>query len=217
MRVRLEIATGDKTSGPSSVGELAGVLRGVAESLLYHYAPSDNLHQVDHVIRNAGAVIGRCASVAGEVWQPDPHPKPYRYTLVDEDDHGALQSELEGQAWDDDGRRDFRKALTQMLDEHYEGEHEIPDDEGAVASDFAPTIGLDLATWSALLTELWHKGCDVLNVNGGSGYDIGTGQVVCFRICEWFEKLARARSGRATELDAAIAAIAEASRIRETE
>lgn len=108
------------------------------------------------------------------------------YPLVDEDDHSHLEMDLEAAAWDEDGRDDFRKALTSLLDDlDPDHEHEIPDDD-----EQAPTGIIDdtAGNWDGLLTGLWHTGCDQLNVNGGSGFVVETGQLVYFYIDEWCAK-----------------------------
>lgn len=119
------------------------------------------------------------------------------YPVFDDDDHSALEAELEGEAWESDGRQDFVRALDDVLDyvdplyEHdggdlADGGQRIPDAlRKALESTGVGTAHPDDATWDEFYTWLWHIGCDVLNVNGGSGHVIETGCVVHFYIDEW--------------------------------
>lgn len=130
------------------------------------------------------------------------------YPLFDEEDHSALESDMEIEAWADHGESDFRKALVRVLDTldpDFEDRHEIAD-------------GVDLF-------EIWREGCDAYNVNGGSGYTIETGSTVYFYIDEWADKAQRpedprypwsdwARKARAA-LEEKLTALALASRVEE--
>lgn len=140
------------------------------------------------------------------------------YGIFDDDHHSATEAELEAEAWDDHGRKDFRKALTSLLDdidaEHY---HDIPDDE-----DQAPAGILGDGTsgnWDSTLLALWVTGCDVLNVNGGSGCVIETGCLVHFYINEWrkgCDDMERTNpSVQRARFQATLQAVAEACRIPE--
>jgi hypothetical protein len=115
------------------------------------------------------------------------------YPLVDDDDHSHLEMELETEAWEEDGRDDFRKALTSLLDSlDDEHEHEIPDDDEPIAAPLFATLDSVVvepgATVGDYLTRLWNQGCDQLNVNGGSGFVVETGQLVHFYIDDWCAK-----------------------------
>lgn len=100
------------------------------------------------------------------------------YALIDDDDHSALESELEHEAWEEDGRDDFKRELTGVLDALDPGhEHDLGD--GPEHDD---------------LDKLWHDGCDLYNVNGGSGYVIETGCLVHFYIREWCDVAKRTPS-----------------------
>lgn len=98
------------------------------------------------------------------------------YPLFDDDDHSELESELETEAWDDHGRRDFREALVKLfdsIDDSYE--HELPEDDSPVA----------VGSMASFLNGLWSKGCNEFNVNGGTGFVVETGCVVHFYISDW--------------------------------
>lgn len=120
----------------------------------------------------------------------------HHYPVFDDDDHNALKAELEGEAWESFGRRDFVKALDDVLDYvdpqygHDGGDladgQRIPDVlRKALESMGVGTAHPDDATWDEFYTWLWHIGCDVVNVNGGSGHIIETGCVVHFYLHEW--------------------------------
>lgn len=116
------------------------------------------------------------------------------YPLIDEDDHSALEMELETAAWEEDGRDDFRKALTSLLDDiDPEHEHEIPDDDQPITAALLGTLSTTIvepgATVGDYLTRLWNQGCDELNVNGGSGFVVETGQTVYFYTDDWCNKV----------------------------
>jgi len=112
------------------------------------------------------------------------------YPILDDDDHSALEAELESEAWGDCGRKEFRKALQSLLDELDPGfDHDISDtSERTVCND-------------AAIDRIWSAGCDAYNVNGGGGYLIETGAIVYFYIREWVEK-ARTKPAAAAEYDA---------------
>lgn len=108
------------------------------------------------------------------------------YGPVDDDDHSALESELETEAWDDWGRKDFRKTLTALLDEiDPDHEHEIPDDEDSCTAALPAMNWSGAGTWREFLVELWRHGCEEFNVNGGGGCVVETGCTVHFYIAEW--------------------------------
>ncbi len=94
---------------------------------------------------------------------------------VDEDDEIALESELEREAWEPDGRRDFRRAVLPLLD-LADPSHEHEDDNMS----------------NAPVDELWHGGCEMLNVNGGLGCTIEQGCTVYFHIRAWLAAAERA-------------------------
>jgi hypothetical protein len=112
------------------------------------------------------------------------------YPILDDDDHSALEVELESEAWGDCGRKDFRKALQILLDElDPDFEHDVSEtSERAACCD-------------AAIDQLWYAGCDAYNVNGGSGCLIETGAIVHFYIKEWIDR-ARAEPTAAAEHDA---------------
>lgn len=119
------------------------------------------------------------------------------YPLLDDDDHSVLESELETEAWEDHGRQDFRKALIPVLDALDDDggaeagyEHELPDDDApyALGIVFDANVCSDAETWQIALWDLWHAGCDALNVNGGSGFVVETGSTVHFYIADWCAK-----------------------------
>lgn len=121
------------------------------------------------------------------------------YALIDEDDCGRLETTLQDDAWESDGREDFKRALVHVLDMLDDDggaeaghEHEMPDDDSTctvrphmVGDTFDGAVG---TTWGEFWRELWHLGCDQLNVNGGSGYTIETGGIVYFYIGDWCAK-----------------------------
>lgn len=96
-----------------------------------------------------------------------------RYPLLDEDAHSEREMELETEAWESDGRKDFRRALSKHFDgmtwisEDVEYEHDL---------DVVPDEEID---------TLWRDGCDAFNVNGGTGFVVETGELVHFYIKEW--------------------------------
>lgn len=113
------------------------------------------------------------------------------YCIVDDDDHSELEMELETAAWEEDGRDDFRKALTSLLDDiDPEHEHEIPGDDEPAPAEVSEMLRNPAKgePWSSLLNGLWSQGCDELNVNGGSGFEVETGQLVHFYIDDWCAK-----------------------------
>jgi hypothetical protein len=112
-----------------------------------------------------------------------------RYPIADEQDESDLEMEMKWAAWCDLGRRDFAEDLSEALDEMFpEREHEIDisredDDPESNHKDRHPlTLAID---------ELWFKGADAFNVNGGSGDMIEGGGNVHFFIDEWIEKAKR--------------------------
>lgn len=143
------------------------------------------------------------------------------YPLVNDDDHTHLEMELEAEAWDDHGRKDFRSALTALLDDiDPDHEHEIPDDDEQTPAELVGWVGQRVidpgAHWGVYLTALWHTGCDKLNINGGSGHVIETGCTVHFYIDEWCAKAGGDRRYLAeAEMLALLALLAKATRIEE--
>lgn len=98
------------------------------------------------------------------------------YALIDDDDHSELESELESEAWDSDGRQDFINALPGVftaLAPAFEYDCPTGDDDDVLESE---------------IDSLWHDGCDVFNVNGGTGFVVETGGMVHFYIDDWCEK-----------------------------
>jgi hypothetical protein len=110
------------------------------------------------------------------------------YALIDEDDCGSLESDMEDEAWDDHGRDDFKRALVGVLDmldddggEEAGHEHELPDDDSTCSVETG-------TTWGEFWRRLWSEGCEELNVNGGSGFVIETGSMVHFYVDDWCAK-----------------------------
>lgn len=101
------------------------------------------------------------------------------YCLLDDDDHSALEMELETEAWSDDGRADFVRALGGLFDEL---DDDYEHDTDALIHD---ADGVLVEARRDLIDNLWREGCDVFNVNGGSGFCIETGCTVHFYIDEW--------------------------------
>lgn len=101
------------------------------------------------------------------------------YPLADDSDHSNLEMETESKAWDDDGSKDFARALVAVLDE-IDPEHEHDADE------------ID----ETELYDLWRDGCEAYNVNGGSGYVNEQGDSIHFYIREWCEGALRADDTR---------------------
>lgn len=121
------------------------------------------------------------------------------YAVIDERDLGALEIELEGEAWIDYGRKDFSKVLTDLLDcEDEEHEHDLDDDAPRMARAAA---SLGLSSGNDVIDAVWRAGCDAYGVNGGSGANIETGCVVHFYIGEWIA--AAKRDGDKISLHAA--------------
>lgn len=149
------------------------------------------------------------------------------HAACDDDDVSNLEAELESEAWELDGRKDFRKALIGVLDAMDDDggaeagyEHELPDDDspiGAKLGDGWDTLYSTITpdtTWDVYLHVLWLAGCDELNVNGGSGVAIQTGCSVHFYISEWCDR-ATAASGAAHYFLKRIKRIAKVCRISE--
>ena len=114
------------------------------------------------------------------------------YSLVDDEHHSNLESELEAEAWGNDGARDFRKALEKLIGA------ELPDSDEPVSDvvwrAVSPMLGhasLLTGDWGDLLFALWRDGCEAMGINGGSGYAVQTGCVVHFYIDEWIERAPR--------------------------
>lgn len=109
--------------------------------------------------------------------------------LIDEEDEGELEMELESEAWEDHGRSAFRKALVSVFDEMDRGhEHDIPDDDAPYGLSVAIERHESPRAWKDALQALWSWGCDELNVNGGSGFVVETGCSVHFYIDDWKAK-----------------------------
>lgn len=117
------------------------------------------------------------------------------YPLYSDDDHSALESEKEGEAWDSDGASDFRRALQDLLDEAdpllctacddgARSSHAIDCDvcNGGRSYEHDPDLITDEDLYS-----LWRDGCDAFNVNGGSGFVNEQGDSIHFYIDEWIE------------------------------
>lgn len=92
------------------------------------------------------------------------------YPVLSDDDHSYLEAESEDAAWSDYGALDFRRAL-QTLFAAVDPEHEHDVD----------------AVDDATLADLWRRGCDAFNVNGGSGCAFETGGAVHFYVREWID------------------------------
>lgn len=106
------------------------------------------------------------------------------YALIDDDDHSRLETELETEAWNDYGRKDFRKALTALLDELDGCEHDLDPGE----ADTSPVT-------DRAIDHLWRTGCDAYNINGGVGFTVESGCNVHFYIAEWCERAKREPHG----------------------
>lgn len=83
------------------------------------------------------------------------------YPLYDEDDHSALEHEREYEAWEFDGRDDFKRALVAYFNAQYEPDEHDLSDEGFDAE-------VDLL-WSASVDRL-QGGEGFLNESGGNIY-----------------------------------------------
>lgn len=117
------------------------------------------------------------------------------HPLLDEEDQGELESDLEQEAWEDHGLDDFRKALSSLLDKLDDKHaHELPDNESVApkkladsTSDYAGNCSV-AGTWETLLWDLWRMGCEQLGINGGSGFQVETGCLVYFHHDDWMAK-----------------------------
>lgn len=101
---------------------------------------------------------------------------------LDDEDVSNLETELESEAWESWGRRDFVKALVTLLDL-------VDDDEGVEAGHEHASDYLD--DNRAIVDALWRAGCDAYNVNGGSGFQVESGGGVHFYINEWISDAVR--------------------------
>jgi hypothetical protein len=94
-----------------------------------------------------------------------------RYPLFDDDDHSDLELTVQTEAWEDDGRKDFKRALEYCYD----------DDE--IAENFFATVS------DECLDAWWRYGCEKYNINGGSGgYEDGNSCNWYFCIDDWIDK-----------------------------
>ena len=108
-------------------------------------------------------------TLANVLWRLD------RYPLLSDDDHSELEMEVESEAWEDFGRKDFKRAL--------EIEH-----RGAVVDGIDCDIFIDEMS-DECLDAWWRYGCDKYNVNGGSGgHEDGNSCIWYFYIREWLDK-----------------------------
>lgn len=94
------------------------------------------------------------------------------YPCLDEGDLSELEHEMESEAWESDGSSDFRRALESVFED--------------IDSDSPTGHDVSLIPDSALY-ETWRTGCDVFNVNGGSGMTVESGGGVHFYIKEWID------------------------------
>lgn len=112
------------------------------------------------------------------------------YPILDDDDHSELETELETEAWAGHGREDFKRAFGAVLnpfdDDGQEHQIALPDDDAACP--VADTIDSVAATWGDFWWDLWRKGCDEFNVNGGSGFTVETGGGVYFYVADWIDR-----------------------------
>jgi len=111
------------------------------------------------------------------------------YPVYDEDDESELEMTLEWEAWCDHGRQDFAKDLVKLLNGWFTTrDHEID----VPTEDSDPMLPQSKRhRISTMLDEIWHDGCDRLNVNGGSGMVIESGGNVHFYVDDWIEKASR--------------------------
>lgn len=130
--------------------------------------------------------------------------------LIDDEDHSSLEMEREFEAWESDGDSDFRRALARLF--------------AAWADDAGDPASFDLdAIPVERMREIWDRGCDALNVNGGSGYVNECGDAIHFYIDEWTSKAGQDPAsfwsdyarGAATSLRADLIALAAECRIPE--
>ncbi len=96
------------------------------------------------------------------------------YPIASEDDHSELECERECEEWGSHGQQDFNRALMNYLDTiDPEHAHELHDGNAPY-----PDAGM-------VLLDLWRDGCEVFNVNGGSGYINEQGDQIHFMIDDW--------------------------------
>lgn len=107
-----------------------------------------------------------------------------QYPIADESDESELETEMEIEAWNDWGKRDFEKDLVDVLDTlDPDHEHDTDDlDTKIAALQLVDTHSPYVWTCSS---DLWRAGSDAYNVNGGSGMTIECGGNVHFYIDEW--------------------------------
>jgi hypothetical protein len=131
---------------------------------------------------------------------------------LDSDDLSHLEIETESAAWESDGDRDFRRALAILF-------ADLDADPDVSRDDF------DLDGIQAdRIFDLWRRGCDAYNVNGGSGCMNEVGDAIHFCIDEWYKR-AGENSARmsdyarraATTLRADLIALAAECRIPDSE
>ncbi len=94
-------------------------------------------------------------------------------SYLNDSDHSDLEMETESAAWDSFGARDFRSALADMFAE-------------LAGADF----DLDIIDDDRIF-DLWRRGCDSFNVNGGSGFENENGDSIYFYIDEWITRAER--------------------------
>lgn len=94
---------------------------------------------------------------------------------LDDRDGAALEQELESEAWEDFGRKDFRSKLQGVLD--------------AMDNDSTHDLVEHGDVQHEELDAIWREGCEALNVNGGSGVVFEAGCSVCFYIDHWAARI----------------------------
>lgn len=111
------------------------------------------------------------------------------YCIFDDSDHSNLECEREIEAWSEahGGEYDFRKALASYfdeIDEDHEHDYDLLTNDLIEACSFPKKYYPDpmSSVW-----ELWREGCEVFNVNGGSGYLNEQGDQIYFCIDEWID------------------------------
>ena len=108
-------------------------------------------------------------TLANVLWRLD------RYPLYNEDDHSELEHEVESEAWEDFGRKDFKRALETEYD-------------GAVIDGMSCDAFFDNVD-DAWLDAWWHYGVQKYNVEGGAGgHEDGNSGVWYFCIDDWIDK-----------------------------
>lgn len=111
------------------------------------------------------------------------------YPLYADDDHSELECERESEAWSEayGGEYDFRKSLIEYFDEIDE-DHEH--DRDLLTDELIKSLQLTKRYYPDPMSsvwDLWREGCEVFNVNGGSGYVNEQGDQIYFYVDEWID------------------------------